>query len=164
MLIQSKTWRRVFQVCLIPINLFLRMHEIEFAETNNHELQLVYRGMPKTVSKTPDQYECRIWNRLKEDFAIHGFQFSYDIHNNTTFYFNYYRAPELIQDLQHYLNINLIEDYRTVTSRYCALCKVPFSAIADIDENDYYAIIFIKTINATPHRRPACLKITLHGN
>lgn len=74
---------------------------------------------------------------MKEDFAIHGFQFLYDIHNNTTSYFSYYRVPELIQDLQHYLNINLIDAYRIETSRYCALCKVPFSAIADIDENDY---------------------------
>lgn len=41
-----------------PFNLFLKKYEIEFAEINNYELQLVYRGIPKTISGTPNQYEC----------------------------------------------------------------------------------------------------------
>lgn len=63
MIIHVDTYSKLLPLNLLvtsdnPFNLFLKKYEIEFAEINNYELQLVYRGIPKTISGTPNQYEC----------------------------------------------------------------------------------------------------------
>lgn len=119
---------------------FLRDHDISFDKSCQNGVELLYHGKvidwreKRNIGYNPARFEMR----LRKDFCVNGFQFLYDMVNSTQPNFNLYScAPEFLQDLDLLLDAGLVNDFRSISHTFIALCRLPIGKIVfDGNEND----------------------------
>lgn len=115
-----------------PFSDFLKDHSISFDKSHQNSVELLYHGKKVAWRESRNTYfnPARFQKRLCEDFCINGFQFLYDIVNSAQPGFNLYsRAPEILQDLDYFLNAGLVNDFRSISHTFVALCRIPMDRV-----------------------------------
>ena len=117
---------------------FLKRNGVCFETSSNGDISLVYKRTLIDWQNNSNPYfnPIRFKSRLCEDFCVNGFQFLYDISKQFD-HDRYAYAPEFLQDLDSLLGANLVDEFRTISHTFVALCRVPKGKIVfDSRSND----------------------------
>ena len=117
---------------------FLKERNVEFYSKNKN-IVMVYKGkpIPPIELYDPDSVDnkhTRLAGRLgwcgEKDYCVNGFLFGIDLKNSTdSYYHTLMDGPELLQDIDSFLNTNLCQEYKKCSKYYLAIAKVPLNKI-----------------------------------
>lgn len=110
---------------------FLKKYDIKFLKGEDSKIELYYKNEHINIKHNKYNGEWYyLFNRLEKDFCINGFTFLEDIQNNQSMYYNNLeRSPEIIRDLEKFFNIKLQNEYYERSKFYCCVIKVPIEEI-----------------------------------
>lgn len=138
---EPKTLLPLNDVLLLDTRLsaYLKSKNIHFNE-KREELELYFKGklIPRDVIECSgcNLLACRLGYYEDKDYCINGFAFWPSIKNSPDEYFLHLQeGPEILQNLEEFLKIDLTSEYKSKTKYYGIVCKVSIQDII-FDEKD----------------------------
>lgn len=110
-----------------------------FFEKYNNRLSMIYKGRRVLENEIYDSNRFennhnRLAGRLgfcgEPDYCINGFTFAINPEYSTDgYYYSLKRSPELLQDIDSFLDTNLCEEFFKISKYYFAICEVPLQKV-----------------------------------